>query len=227
MNKVIDHTHRAYKQKWQSAGGNRFNGAFYYSREIVKNIIPNVDTERPWVTVNIRPHCEDHAIVFIHNNKRTDRYEWLKDYSDLILVCGIPETCDKVSHLGKAVYLPLSIDVDYVSQFRLPDDKRSGIAYVGRRAKRRWKDVHVPEGVDVIENLDRPILLRKMARYESVYAVGRAAIEAKVLGCKVLAYDERYPDPSIWRIVDNAEAAKMLQQILDEIDGRGKGEKNT
>ena len=77
----------------------------------------------------------------------------------------------------------------------------------------------------MIENLDRSILLRKMARYQEVYAVGRTAIESKVLGCEVLPYDERYPDPSVWRIVDNAEAAKMLQQILDDIDG--KGEKNT
>lgn len=219
MGKVIDHTHRAYRQKWQSAGGNRFNGALYYSREIVKNIIPNVRTERPWVTVNIRPHCEDHAIVFVHNNKNVDRYEWLKDFDDLILVCGIPETCDKVSHLGKVVYLPLSVDVDYVSQFRLPDEKRSGVAYVGRRAKRKWKFVHVPEDADVLENLDRQILLRKMARYKSVYAVGRTAIEAKILGCDVLPYDDRYPDPSIWKVVDNAEASRMLQQMLDEIDG--------
>ena len=58
-----------------------------------------------------------------------------------------------------------------------------------------------------------------MAEYETVYAVGRTAIEAKILGCKLKAYDPRFPKVSRWKILDNKKAAKMLQEMLDEIDG--------
>jgi hypothetical protein len=30
--------------------------------------------------------------------------------------------------------------------------------------------------------------------------------------------DVRFRDPSVWKVVDNLEAAKMLQEMLDEID---------
>lgn len=50
-----------------------------------------------------------------------------------------------------------------------------------------------------------------VAKYRNALAVGRCAIEAMVLGCEILPYDRRCPDPSIWRVVDNREAAQMLQ----------------
>lgn len=212
---VVDHTHPAYKLKWEHAGTNKWNGAFYYSQEIVKNIIPLVQTDRNWITVNIRGYGCDHAIVFIHNNKHPEAYEWLKEYKDLILVCGVPETVDKVKHIGKAIYLPLSIDVDYVAQFRT--DKTKGAAFVGRPAKRR--DIELPDGVDIIEGLPREEMLEQMAQYKTVYAVGRCAIEAKVLKCRLKAYDPRYPKVSKWKVLDNKDAAKLLQEELDKIDG--------
>lgn len=214
-NMVVDHTHPAYKLKWEHAGTNKWNGAFYYSQEIVKNIIPLVQTDRNWITVNIRGYGCDHAIVFIHNNKHPEAYEWLKEYKDLILVCGVPETVDKVKHIGKAIYLPLSIDVDYVAQFRT--DKTKGAAFVGRPAKRR--DIELPDGVDIIEGLPREEMLEQMAQYKTVYAVGRCAIEAKVLKCRLKAYDPRYPKVSRWKVLDNKDAAKLLQEELDKIDG--------
>ena len=59
-----------------------------------------------------------------------------------------------------------------------------------------------------------------MARYRNVYAIDRVAIEAKVLGCSVLPYDRRFPDPNFWEVIDSRDAAKMLQGILDDIDGK-------
>jgi hypothetical protein len=53
---------------------------------------------------------------------------------------------------------------------------------------------------------------------EKVYAVGRTALEAKVLGCKILPYDPRFPDPDVWKIVNVDEAINLLQWELDEID---------
>lgn len=58
-----------------------------------------------------------------------------------------------------------------------------------------------------------------MANYKEVYAVGRTAIEAKALGCRIRAYDPRFPDTKRWKVVDNLEAAKRLQKEIDKIDG--------
>lgn len=210
---IISHESPLYRLRWERSGDDRHNGAYYYSREIVRNIVPRVRTDRNWVTIHSPGECLDHSIVFIHNNLRPDRYDWMSALDDLVLVCGVPSTCGKVSHLGRAVYLPLSVDVAEVEGYRRPKDR--GTAYVGRAGKRG--DVEL--GCDLIEGLPRDELLEQMARYERVYAVGRCAIEARVLGCEVLPYDERFPDPSVWQVVDNADAARMLQAMLDEMGG--------
>ena len=75
--------------------------------------------------------------------------------------------------------------------------------------------------------LEHDELLRRMAKYKYVYAVGRTAIEAKILGCEVLPYDPRFPDPSVWQILDNKDAAKILQEAIDEIEKRNKAKVNT
>ena len=216
---IIDHNDRRYRDKWNLMEGNKYNGAFYYSKEIVANIIPNVKTDRNWITVNVQGAGADHAIVFIHNNLHPENYDWLQTYGykDLILVCGVPETCEKVAHLGTPIYLPLSIDVEYVKQFKTA--KTTKIAYAGRRTKRR--NAKLPKGIDYIEGIKREEFLKLIAKYDTVYAVGRSAIEAKALGCKLKAYDPRFPKVSFWKVIDNKTAAKMLQEKLDEIDGKG------
>ena len=156
MAQIIDHTHPAYRAKWQSLGAGRYTGAYYYSREIVKNIIPNVQTDRPWVTVNLYGPCYDRSIVFIHNNLKPSNYDWLARFKDLILVCGIPETVPKVEHLGTAIYLPLSIDVNYVKRFRT--EKTREAAFAGRPSKR--SGIMLPAGIDYLEGLNRPEMLR-------------------------------------------------------------------
>ena len=143
-----------------------------------------------------------------------ENYNWLSKYNDLILVCGIPETVEKVSHLGKAIYLPLSVDVEFVKRFERP--KTKGAAFVGRASKRGGHSF--PPDVAFIEGLPREQLLEIMAEYKEVYAVGRTAIEAKVLGCKVLPYDERFPDADRWKVLDNKDAARMLQEKINQID---------
>lgn len=218
---VINHTAPKYRRKWNGANYSRYNGAYYYSIEICENIIPLVDTDRNWVTINVPElGALNHSIVFIHNNKKPELYDWLSIYKDLILVCGVPETCAKVAHLGTSIYLPLSVNVEQVRQYRVPR-KIHDTAFVGRKPKR--DGITFPEGTDVIENLPRAELLMRMAEYKKVYAVGRTAIEAKVLGCEILPYDPRFPDVDRWKIVDNKDAAKMLQKLLDEIDKGGKG----
>lgn len=212
---IVDHDSPAYRQRWNAAGANRFNGAFYYSKEIRKFIIPRVDTDRNWVLVNQKGEAFDHSIVFVHNNLHPENYDWLADYDDLVLVCGIEGTCAKVAHLGRAIYLPLSVDVSYVEQFRC--EKSEDTAFVGRPSKRLCHAFD--HGTDIVTGMPRTRLLPTMAKYRRIYAVGRTAIEARILGCEILPYDPRFPDPSVWRVVDCADAAAMLQEMLDEIDG--------
>lgn len=213
MARIINHNSAHYRRQAPMAMHTR-NGAFFYSKEICSNIIPRINTTRPWLTINTRDDCEDGAIVFIHNNLNPENYNWLAGYKDLILVCGIPETCEKVAHLGRAVYLPLSVDVAYVEQFKREKTKQT--AFAGRRCKADGYEFK--DGTVFLSGLAREVLLGKMAEFKEVYAVGRCAIEAKILGCKILPYDERFPDPERWKIIDNREAAKMLQEMLDEID---------
>ena len=217
MTKIISPKHPAYKAIWKGMKQERFNGAYYYAREIERNIIPKIDTDRSWVLVNCRGFAFSHSVVFIHNNKYPNLYDWLKtaNFYDLVLVCGVPETCEKVKHIGRPIYLPLSVDVKEVEQFRTK--KTKGTAFVGRQPKR--KGISFPDGVDFIEGIPRAELLQRMAEYKTVYAVGRTAIEARVLGCDVKPYDPRFPDPSIWKVLDNSEAADILQKELDKLDG--------
>lgn len=212
---IIDHTDDEYLKIWDALGYDRYNGAWYYSQEIVRNIIPRVKTRRNWVTVNIPGKAADDAVVFIHNNRHPEIYDFLKQYNNLVLVCGTVETAERMSYLAPTIYLPLSINVREVLRYTAP--KTRDAAFAGRPEKARA--AALPEGTDRLSGLERPEFLRELARYRKVYAVGRTAIEAKVLGCTVLPYDARYPDPSVWQVIDNKEAAEMLQKALDEHDG--------
>jgi hypothetical protein len=216
---IISHTHYFYRERLKNAGNNKYNGVYYYSQEIVKNIIPNVTTDRNWVTVNI-PKLADteldlsHSIVFIHNNLQPNAYQWLRKYHDLILVCGVPSTLEKVQFFGTPIYLPLSVDVKSVERYRHVTSTRDK-CFAGRMVK---LNNHVPKDCDILTGLPQSVLLTRMARYQTVYAVGRTAIQAKILGCEIGVYDDRFPDPSFWKILDNKDAAKILQEKLNEIE---------
>ena len=213
---IVDHRHPEYMALWdRMTNGGRYNGAFYYSQEIVRNIIPRVKTERNWVTINVPGRAFDDSIVFIHNNLYPEVYDWLKHYNNIILVCGTPQTAERMSYLAPALYLPLSVDVQEVLQYSAPKTKDT--AFAGRPEKAR--EARLPEGTEILSGLPRGELLTEMAKYRKVYAVGRCAIEARILGAEVLPYDPRYPDPSFWQVIDNKEAAAMLQKMLDEHDG--------
>lgn len=209
MPEIFSHLSKEYKTPSQ------MNGALLYSEEIVKYFIPKIITDRNWVTIRKVPYCFDHSIVFIHNNLHPWFYDYLKNYKDLILVCGIESTCDKVKHLGTPIYLPLSVPVKEILKFRTKKTKSS--AYAGRKGK--FASCNVPLSIPHLQDLTHEQLLTEMAKYRSIYAVGRTAIEAKVLGCKILPYDPRFPDPSIWEVLDTDDAIKILQKKLDEIDG--------
>ncbi len=215
---IIDYQHPAYQMKYRAMyGGNgKYNGAYYYSKEIRELLIPKIKTDRNWVTINIPGFGADHSIVFVHNNLATDHYDWMAKYKDLVLVVGVPETASKVAHLGKTIYLPLPIDEANVAQYIVEKDKE--VCYAGRGRKFVGKKV---EG-DPICDVPREEMLERMAHYKKCYAVGRTAIEARILGCEILPYDERFPDTSIWQPFTYEDAAARLQKELDMIDSNQK-----
>lgn len=131
-------------------------------------------------------------------------------------MCGIPETCEKVKHLGKTIYLPLSVCVKDVEKWKTIKTKDT--CYAGRKGK--FASCNVDLSTPHVQGLNHEDFLKELAKYRRVYAVGRTAIEAKILGCKILPYDPRYPDPSIWKILDTFDAIKILQKEVDKIDGR-------
>lgn len=197
----------------------KHNGAYYYSKEIVKNIIPNVKTDRNWITIRLPEMTvhPDHSIIFIHNNRNPNYYSYLKNYKDCILVCGMPHTAENLRFFGRTIYLPLSVDVKQVEKYKVKN-KTKEIAYAGRKMKLSYYNNRVPSGVDILSGMSQSKLLQEMAKYKKIYASGRTAIQAKILGCEVLPHETNYPDTSIWKVLDNREAAKMLQKMIDEID---------
>lgn len=214
----------AYCKNYHQNGKGAHNGAYYYSQEIVKNIIPNVKTDRPWDTLGMKfAYAGDHSIVFLHHNLNHDTvYRWLRRFKDLVYVCSVKQTYEwaKQQPNGHAIFLPLSVDTEYVSQFKTK--KTKGACYAGNKWAFKLPDLkkYVPKGVNFPpENLPREELLKFIAPYKECYAVGRTAIEAKCLGAIIKVCDHRYPDPNLWEVIDNLEAAKILQKELDALDG--------
>lgn len=213
---IIDHTHPSIVRAHLKRPHNQHNGAVYYTKEIEQFFIPTIKTNRNWVLMNVKRLVVDNAIVFCHNNIHT---EWYAKYKglDVILVCGMPETVEKVKEYGKAIYLPLSIDTHYVRKFKTKQTK--GTCFVGRAEK---KTDSIPAGVPCLEGLPRHELLEQLAQFHKAYAVDRCAIECKCLGVEVLPYGYGYGvehTPDFWQILDSRDAAKLLQRELDTIDG--------
>ena len=219
---IISTNNPSYQLIRQNFKNGMHNGAYYYSQEIVKNIIPYVKTTRNWDTLGMRGVGSlDHSIVFLHHGINHDKvYNWLNYYEDQILVCSTYETLDWAKSKGKkAIFLPLSIDVEYVKQFRTKKTKRA--CYAGNRwaFKREDEDKNIPSYVDFPpKDISREEMLKFIAEYRELYAIGRCALEGLVLGCKIKPFFHKYMNPDYWKILDNKEAAKMLQEMLDEID---------
>lgn len=193
-------------------------GALIYSILICKYFIPKIKTDRNWITINTG-RCYDHSIVFAHSNIDFEqRYKFLEGKKDLIIVCSQKSTMYKLRKYGHTIYLPLSVDVNYIKGFTAPKTKE--ICYAGREDKIYSEQFKNNENVDYICNRTHSDMLRELAKYKKVYAVGITAIEARILGCEILPYDERYPDVNLWQIHDCKEMIPILQQKLDRIESR-------
>lgn len=234
---IIDHNHPEYIERRKNLGRGKYNGCYYYSVEIVKNIIPRVKTKRSWNTIGRDVEgMTSGMIVFLHDNSTPWNYDWLKNYDDLVLVCSSKYTMDSVCYSGHTILLPMSVDTEYVKQFRT--EKTKDTCFVGNS----WvktnirpynftsnKDIShaqtfpIPGKVDFFSSLPREKLLKELAKYKKAYAIDRCAIEAKVLGCELMPLDTRYSVDDVGQVLDNRDAAKILQAELDKIDGGKNG----
>lgn len=219
MTKIFSHLSPEYKNHCKEYSIIPDNGAFYYSKELVENIIPKIKTKRSWVTVNIPYNCYDNAIVFIHNNKNPERYWWLEQFKNLIIVCSNYKTLRYMCELFPkfhCIYIPLSIDCEYVKKFKAKR-KTKKTAYYGRLEKCP-EDIMEDDSIVKIYGKDREKNLRELAKFKTVYAIGRCQLEALALGCKVISHEGEY-DNIYWKLIDNREVIPELQRLLNEIDG--------
>lgn len=194
----------------------RGNGAYYYSKELCERVIPKIKTNRNWVTVNVEPNCWDNSIVFIHNNKNPEHYNWLANYKNLILICSQVKTLKFIQDMlpmHHSILIPLSINVDYIKQFK--SRKTKDTAYFGRLEK--LPNDLKQQNIDIIYGQDRVELLKEVAKYKNIYAIGRCAIEAKVLGCNVKPHKGEYINTD-FAIMDNEDIIPELQRLINEID---------
>lgn len=221
---IIDHNHPEYVKLRKKIGNGKFNGCYYYSKEIVDNIIPRVKTWRDWNTVGRDfSGMHDGMIVFLHDNSTPWHYDWLKNYEDLVLVCSSQYTRDSVIYSGHTILLPMSIDTEYVKQFRTKKTKDT--CFVGNVwVKDNMTDpsVLVPSKVDFFSSLPREELLKEVAKYKRGFAIDRCAQELVCLGVELLELGTRYHCDDVGKVLDNRDAAKILQTELDKIDKRSK-----
>ena len=218
----ITHEHPEYVALRKSIGKGKYNGCYYYSKEIVQNIIPRIKTKRDWNTVGRDfSGMHDGMIVFLHDNSTPWNYKWLKNYEDLVLICSSEYTAQSVKYSGHVVMLPMNIDTKYVKKFRTKKTKDTcfvGNVWVKQNARKK-----ITGNVDFFGALPREEILKELAQYKKCLAIDRCAQEAKVLGCELLPLDTRYSCDNVGEVLDNRKAAKILQQELDKIDGRKGG----
>lgn len=219
---IFSHLSKPYKEHCKKFNITTNNGAYYYAKEIYENIIPKIKTKRNWVLVNIDGECYDNSIVFIHNNKNPERYYWLKDYKNLITVSSNIHTLNIINEMFPKfhnILIPLSIDTEYVKQFKTKR-KTKKVAYFGRIEKCP-ENIMVDKSIDKIYGDEREKLLKKVASYQKVYAIGRCSLEAKCLGCKVESHDGEYKNVD-FKLLDNKDVIPELQRLINEIDGVNK-----
>lgn len=197
------------------------NGAYYYSKEIEDNILPELKLDMLFVTAGAALYTPrelpDGTIVICHDNRSTRQSYGKLFGKGMIWVCSKHSTVETLKGYGeKAVYVPLSIDTEYIKQFKRKKTKDT--AYVGNAwaFKREYLN-SLPIDIEQLSGMARVKLLKEMAKYKRVIAEGRCLMEAQVLGCKteVPKYDGH---ESVYvEALDNREAVKYWREALKPI----------
>ena len=200
----------------------RFNGAYYYSKDLENLVCPLLETKRPINLLGMKS-CGgvDGMIVFVHQYVDVARnYAWLKQFNNLIIVSSDHRADRILRHLGKVVHLPLSVDTVEIAKHRV-ERKDQYACYYGNPWGFKRQEIHelVPPEVHRFGTMPREKAWDVIAHYQYCYAIGLCALEAQQLGCKLRQSRYRYPNPArSFPVLDCRDAAKMLQKALDLID---------
>lgn len=195
------------------------NGAHYYAKEIEELILPHIDADVFIATTGgtVQPKKVPDGCAFVchHNVSPEKAYEPFLNRG-LLWICSKPSTVGKLEAIGEnAVYIPLSIDTEYVKRFRT--EKTRDIAFVGNFWNFKENYINsLPNNVHHVGELPRERLLEEMAKYRRVIAEGRCNMEAQVLGCEVELPD--YGKPSLEAIprevLDSRDAIPYWKEVL-------------
>ena len=220
---IISHNSPNYVRKWEALEEGKYNGEYYYSQDIEKYIAPELKTNRPINTIGIKS-CggRDHMIIFAHNYLYPERYSWLLNYSDVIIVSSDSKAEKILERYGKIIHLPLSVPVDEIKKHCVKK-KTQEACYYGNPWKFKQREIAelVPPEVHRFAEMPREKAWDIIAQYKYCYANGLCAEEAQVLGCKLKMSRYRYPDPEkAFPVLDCKDAAKMLQNELNKIDNK-------
>ena len=222
MSKVTIHYNDVnYVRKWADLPSGKFNGAYYYSRDIEEHLAPLLTTKRPInVLGTICCGGVDHMVVFIHNYLNPKAYGWLKRYNDVIVVSSDYNVEDEILKNHKVIHLPLSVNVEEIAKHKVKK-KTKDACYMGNQwvFKKQELAELVPPEVHRFGEMEREKLWDIVAEYKYAYAIGLCAIEARVLGCRLKMSRYRYPDPEgKFKVFDLREAAVCLQEAIDIIE---------
>jgi hypothetical protein len=215
---IQDHTTKDYLLAQSRLRMGKHNGAFYYSKEIVDNFIPNIKTTYNWQTINHQV-APEHCIVFVHSNNALERYDYLLRYKDIILVCSTTHSMEQLKKKGhnKVILVPLSIDIEYLNKFKKED--KSGTIACGNiwAFTPEMKEYFKNNNIQHYHDLQRDDLLTLMGKAKTIYAIGRTCMEAIYLGAEVIQPDKEYPVEKYDTYYTQTDAINILQAELDKL----------
>lgn len=197
------------------------NGAYYYSKEIEDNILPEIKADVLIVTAGAALYAArelpNGCIVVCHDNRSTKESYGRLFGKNIIWVCSKQSTVDTLEGYGeRAVYIPLSIDTKYVKKFKCKKTKDT--AYVGNAwAFKRDYLNSLPANIEQLSNMSRETLLKEMAQYKNVIGEGRVYLEAMVLGCKVELPKYENITVETPELFDNRETIPEWRKLLEAI----------
>jgi hypothetical protein len=216
---IQDHNTTEYKAAQSKLNRGKFNGAYFYSKEIVDCFIPQIKTTYNWQTIN-HQKAPEHCIVFVHSNNALHRYDYLLKYKDIILVCSTHNSLNELKKKGhkKVIYVPLSIDTDYLDNFKM--DKKYGTIAAGNlwAFTPETKVMFIRNRIKHYHDIPREDLLKLMAKSKTVYAIGRTAMEAIYLGANVIQPDKEYPVEKYTTYFTQKQAIEILRKEIERYE---------
>lgn len=199
------------------------NGAYYYAKEIEDLILPKIKGNILIVTAGgtlyNNKDIPDGSVIVCHDNQNPQNAYSKMFKKDILWICSKESTVKKLEKYGeKAVYIPLSIDTEYVKKFKRK--KTKDIAYVGNAwpFKREYLN-SLPDDIEQLSDMPREALLKEMAKYKRVIAEGRCFMEAEVLGakCEIPKYDNPNIGAITRTVLDSRDAVKYWREALEPI----------